>query len=955
MGYKKYFEEENIKGYRAIPFWSWNDELEPEELRIQIRWMKRQGFGGYFMHARGGLTTEYLGEKWFECINACLDEGEKQGLESWAYDENGWPSGFVGGKLLLDSNNCDRYITYKIGEYDKNATVSYDISTDKLIRIKNGEELKKSGEFLNIYEHISISTADVLNPDVVDKFLKETHEKYKEKTGENFGKLLKGFFTDEPQYFRWSTPYTIMVKEYFKNVYNVDILDGLGLLFVEKDGYRDFRYKYWKAMQTLFYNNFSKKIYDWCDQNGVKLTGHFVEEGNIRYQMMCCGGIMPNYMYEHIPGMDCLGRHIGSPIPPKQVSSVAVQTGKKKVLTETFALCGWDVEPKELKRIAEWQYVNGVNLMCQHLLPYSEHGQRKRDYPAHFSWVNPWVRKDFKPFNDYFARLGYLIGESREIVNIGYFAPVSSVYFDYKRETIDSPNLYDESYVDNAIKLSKMNIYYHILDESVLEKFVSIENGKLIVGKCAYSVVVFPKTITMGKFCSDLFERFYAEGGKLLFLEDKPTYLEGQKHNYAFNSNITLEEVVNMQQVKVDNYDTEIQSTLREIDGKKFIFAVNLSEEKQNTLTFDGDFISFERLNLENGESEVVDNTITLKPYESAILFLSEKKSKHMQQKEIVKLTAPFEITDISDNYLLLDKMYYSIDGINYSKKLRYMGVFNELLKKRYSGEVYLKFDFEVQKIPNKIAFLSENLHNIYCKINGEDVIFDGESDFDKKIYKADITSKIKIGHNEVVLKINFYESDNVYYVLFGENVTESLKNCLAYDTTIEACYLAGDFGVFATEGCKEEKTKNVYLADDFYIDEKKNVIYDLINDGYPFFAGNVTLRKNFIVNSKNIVLKLDGRFATSYLKINGKNVVKSFFDNEVDISKYVVIGKNVAEITLYSGNRNLLGPHHFLPEEEPLSVGPNTYELTNTWKDGVSSLERANYSFVKFGLFEKK
>src|SRR5574344_1071941 len=100
------------KEYRSIPFWSWNDELEEDELREQIRWMKSQGFGGYFMHARGGLTTEYLGDKWFKCVEACIDEGKKQNLDSWAYDENGWPSGFAGGKLLEDENNRDRYLTF---------------------------------------------------------------------------------------------------------------------------------------------------------------------------------------------------------------------------------------------------------------------------------------------------------------------------------------------------------------------------------------------------------------------------------------------------------------------------------------------------------------------------------------------------------------------------------------------------------------------------------------------------------------------------------------------------------------------------------------------------------------------------------------------------------------------------------------------------------------------------
>ena len=40
--------------YQSVPFWSWNDQLDPEILKEQIRWMKENGIGGFFMHARGG-------------------------------------------------------------------------------------------------------------------------------------------------------------------------------------------------------------------------------------------------------------------------------------------------------------------------------------------------------------------------------------------------------------------------------------------------------------------------------------------------------------------------------------------------------------------------------------------------------------------------------------------------------------------------------------------------------------------------------------------------------------------------------------------------------------------------------------------------------------------------------------------------------------------------------------
>ncbi|MBQ7293815.1 MAG: hypothetical protein IJW79_08750 [Clostridia bacterium] len=83
--------------YRPIPFWSWNDKLKVEETVNQIRDMNMAGIGGYFMHSRGGLITEYMGEEWHDNIRAAIDQGELLEMRPWIYDEDGWPSGFGGG------------------------------------------------------------------------------------------------------------------------------------------------------------------------------------------------------------------------------------------------------------------------------------------------------------------------------------------------------------------------------------------------------------------------------------------------------------------------------------------------------------------------------------------------------------------------------------------------------------------------------------------------------------------------------------------------------------------------------------------------------------------------------------------------------------------------------------------------------------------------------------------
>ena len=50
--------------YRGLPFWCWNGELDKEELKSQVHILKEMGFGGFFMHSRTGLATEYMGDTW---------------------------------------------------------------------------------------------------------------------------------------------------------------------------------------------------------------------------------------------------------------------------------------------------------------------------------------------------------------------------------------------------------------------------------------------------------------------------------------------------------------------------------------------------------------------------------------------------------------------------------------------------------------------------------------------------------------------------------------------------------------------------------------------------------------------------------------------------------------------------------------------------------------------------
>ena len=95
------------KDYRSAPFWSWNGRMAPGEVRRQVRDMKAHGMGGFFMHSRVGLETEYMSDEWMRAIEAAVDEAAKIGMNAWLYDEDRWPTGAAGG--LGHSGQHNRY------------------------------------------------------------------------------------------------------------------------------------------------------------------------------------------------------------------------------------------------------------------------------------------------------------------------------------------------------------------------------------------------------------------------------------------------------------------------------------------------------------------------------------------------------------------------------------------------------------------------------------------------------------------------------------------------------------------------------------------------------------------------------------------------------------------------------------------------------------------------------
>lgn len=66
--------------YRGCPLWAWNTKLEKDQLMRQIDNFADMGMGGFHMHVRTGLDTEYLGSEFMDIVKSCVEYAESKNM-----------------------------------------------------------------------------------------------------------------------------------------------------------------------------------------------------------------------------------------------------------------------------------------------------------------------------------------------------------------------------------------------------------------------------------------------------------------------------------------------------------------------------------------------------------------------------------------------------------------------------------------------------------------------------------------------------------------------------------------------------------------------------------------------------------------------------------------------------------------------------------------------------------
>lgn len=613
--------------YRGTPFWSWNCKLDEKELHRQIGELKEMGFGGYHIHCRSGMATEYLGDEFMRLVKSCVKKGKKEGMLTWLYDEDRWPSGFAGGIVTKEKRYRMRSLMFSPEPYTppKNTVCGeiqekphldlgrFDVVLSDDGRLKSYRRLTDGdtpeGEVFYAYvvlradstRYNNQSYVDTLNRDAIGRFIEVTHETYKKAVGREFDKAIPAIFTDEPEFRskqrlafaadrkEIALPFTDDLEDTYKAKYGASLVEHLPeLIWDLEDGKPSVvRYRYHAHVTERFTEAFADQIGAWCEKNRIAMTGHLRAETPLEMQTTYVGEAMPSYRSFQIPGIDvlCAKYEFNA---AKQCQSAVRQYGREAMMSELYGVTSWDFDFRGYKLAGDWQTAMGVTVRVPHLAWVSMEGEAKRDYPAAIGYQSPWYQQ-YRYVEDHFARLHTALSRGKAVVRIGVIHPIESywLHFGPKEQTALAAENLESNFANIVNWLSFGGYDFDYICETTLPEQCKEGSAPLRVGEMAYDAVIVPACETLRKTTVERLEAFRRAGGKLIFMGQPPKFMDAEESDaprvlyeasdvISFSRSELIEALEPFREVEIRNkdgaYTDDMLYQMREDNGDRWLF-----------------------------------------------------------------------------------------------------------------------------------------------------------------------------------------------------------------------------------------------------------------------------------------------------------------------------------------------------------------------------------------------
>ncbi|MBC9930180.1 glycosyl hydrolase [Chitinophaga qingshengii] len=986
------------RDYGTVPFWVWNTKVTKNNIDSMLLDYSKNDFGGIIIHPRPGLITEYLSKEWFDLFEYAVQQGKKLGLNIWIYDENSYPTGFGGG--LVGEAMPEAYNQGQMLYMEEVNQLPADLSpyflclkevdgAFKDISQQLQTETGKTGRYQlfkkvnyqrsnrgSVAGPIGVSYVDLMAKGVTEKFIDVTYKGYEKVAGKEFGKAIKGVFSDEPTIINEGRNCVRWTPDLFDSFYKrwgYDLRLHLAALFKETGDWKRVRHNYYEVLLQLFIDRWSKPVYAYMQQHHLTWTGHYWEHG---WPSPYHGpDNMAMYAWHQMPGIDMLFNQFNEDKPVqfgniravRELASVANQLGKTRTLSETYGGGGWELTFKDMKRLADWQFVLGVNFMNQHLSFMTLTGARKYDYPPSFSYHEPWWPY-YRYMNHYFTRLSYLLSQGQQYNDILVIEPTTSAWMYYARDG-ENQRFFDitKKFNDFVTLMQRAYLEYDLGSENIIKDTGRVAGNRFIIGKRAYKTVVVPpgmENIDGGTF--RLLKTYMAAGGKVVCFEplrmvDGAPDAELSKFSQLAQVQESSRDVL-LSQFRNNGFQLSAtggnmyHQRRRLANGELVLFTnASMTETTNGNIHTSGADVL--EMDLHSGkisrydyatQGKKVQFTVNIPPAGSLMLFIADKKQAGYQRNpppanRATVNASPTIISRAADNTLtidfcdlqLSDTLYTQIHvGMASNTAFKHHG-FTDGVGNPWNNRTQFK-----DAIVKRDTFSTGSGYTAIYRFNLADGVAYGN--FKAVIEQPGLWHDVKI--NGIAVKQEpgqwwLDRSFGVYqigrYLKTGDNELAVSVTPMSVYAEIEPVYILGDFNLeAASRGWRIIPPQPIQPG---YWRQQ----------GMPLYSQGITYTKTFQADHPGAAYAVElGAWKGSVAAVKVNDSLAGIITAEpdrLDISGFVKKGTNTVAVTVIGSLKNLLGPFYNKPA--PGLVDPGKWYNVKTQPPGNE------YDIYDYGL----
>lgn len=437
-------------------FWLHGDESKD---RLELFLGKlNEGHNGAFC-AESRPHNDWLGPKWYEDLDVCLQYAKKNDLKMWIFDERWWPSQTVAGKVppqyaakriaasaatvdgpartSLEGFGGPQFVTAIAGKLVGDAVDPSSLTDLKPFihdDVLSWDAPAGKWQIMNFTWALAPKAGqggavilDGASKDCVDWFLQTVYQPHYDRFKDDFGKTIVGYFYDEPEtQGDWGTELSKVFAER-----GIDEKKALVAWKFKLAGDEQIAARY--AYIDSFAETWGRTMYggmsEWCQAHGVSSIGHFMEHNGLylnhgvgainlfQMQKYCTMGGMDLVCQQMYPGQ----RPRGIYQLPKLTSSISHAYNKSEDLAmcEIFGAYGQGITYPQMKWLCDQHQVRGVNFLIPH--SFNPRAPKDTDCPPYFYDEDQDARWPlYRVWADYTNRLSLMLSGGRHVCPIAF-------------------------------------------------------------------------------------------------------------------------------------------------------------------------------------------------------------------------------------------------------------------------------------------------------------------------------------------------------------------------------------------------------------------------------------------------------------------------------------------------------------------------------------------------------